>query len=90
MKLPRYIIRDRDGAYASAEIALITSSSSTSGIFAICTYKQYHNEFRTHLSLNKDAPIQRDAQGRACAPLADLGRTSPSVRPNLNIRQGQP
>jgi transposase InsO family protein len=54
------------------------------------SYKQYYNEFRTHLSLDKDAPIPRDAQrGRARALLANLGRTSPSVRPSLNIRQAQ-
>jgi hypothetical protein len=38
------------------------------------SYKQYYNEFRTHLSLDKDAPIQRDARrvGRVL-PLLILG-----------------
>jgi enamine deaminase RidA (YjgF/YER057c/UK114 family) len=38
------------------------------------SYKQYYNEFRTHLSLDKDAPIRRDAQrvGRVL-PLPILG-----------------
>jgi transposase InsO family protein len=38
------------------------------------SYKQYYNEFRTHLSLDKDAPIPRDAQrvGRIL-PLPILG-----------------
>ena len=38
------------------------------------SYKQYDDEFRTHLSLDKDAPIPRDAQreGRVL-PLRMLG-----------------
>jgi hypothetical protein len=38
------------------------------------SYKQYYNEFRTHLSLDKDPPVPRDAQrvGRVL-PLPILG-----------------
>jgi hypothetical protein len=38
------------------------------------SYKQYYNEFRTHLSLDKDPPIPRDAErvGRVL-PLPILG-----------------
>jgi hypothetical protein len=50
------------------------------------SYKQYYNEFRTHLSLDKDAPIPRDAHrvGRVLS-LPILGGTAPSLRPSSNI-----
>src|SRR6201981_3109921 len=95
---PRYVIRDRDGAYAEAFIRRLTAmgirdrpisarSPWQNGLaerligsirrdcldhvvifneqhlrHLLDSYKQYYNEFRTHLSLNKDAPIPRDAQ----------------------------
>jgi transposase InsO family protein len=107
---PRYIIRDRDGAYGDAFIRRITAigirdrpisarSPWQNGLaerpigsirrdcldhvvifderhlrHLLISYKQYYNEFRTHLSLDKDAPIRRDAQrvGRVL-PLPILG-----------------
>ena len=107
---PRYIIRDRDGAYGDAFIRRITAmgirdrpisarSPWQNGVaerligsirrdcldhvvvfnerhlrHLLNSYKQYYNELRTHLSLNKDAPIPRDARrvGRVL-PLPILG-----------------
>jgi len=46
-------------------------------------YKKYYNEARTHLSLEKDAPIPRDAGS------AYLGRAAPPVCPSVSFRQGQ-
>jgi transposase InsO family protein len=107
---PRYIIRDRDGAYGDAFIRHLTAmgirdrpisarSPRQNGLaerligsirrdcldhvvifneqhlrHLLDSYKQYYTEFRTHLSLNKDAPIPRDAQrvGRVL-PLPILG-----------------
>jgi transposase InsO family protein len=107
---PRYIIRDRDGAYGDAFIRRITvmgirdrpisaRSPWQNGLaerligsirrdcldhvvvfnerhlrHLLNSYKQYYNEFRTHLSLDKDAPIRRGAQrvGRVL-PLPMLG-----------------
>ena len=37
------------------------------------SYKQYYNEFRTHLSLDKDAPVRRGAQRVGVLPLPILG-----------------
>jgi transposase InsO family protein len=102
---PRYIIRDRDGAYGDAFIRRITAmgirdrpisarSPWQNGLaerligsirrdcldhvvifneqhlrHLLKSYKQYYNEFRTHLSLDKDPPVPRDAQrvGRVLA-----------------------
>jgi transposase InsO family protein len=94
---PRYIIRDRDGAYGCTFIRRLTAmgirdrpisarSPWQNGLaerligsirrdcldhvvvfneqhlrHLLKSYKQYYNEFRTHLSLEKDAPIPRDA-----------------------------
>jgi transposase InsO family protein len=95
---PRYIIRDRDGAYGEAFIRRLRAmgirgrpisarSPWQNGLaerpigsigrdyldhvvifgeqhlrHLLKSYKQYYNEFRTHLSLEKkDAPIPRDA-----------------------------
>jgi transposase InsO family protein len=107
---PRYIIRDRDGAYGDAFIRRITAmgirdrpisarSPWQNGVaerligsirrdcldhvvvfnerhlrHLLNSYKQYYNELRTHLSLNKDAPIPRDARrvGRV-RPLPIMG-----------------
>jgi hypothetical protein len=40
----------------------------------LCAYAAYYNQTRTHLALNKDAPIQRAAQrfGKIAAILAGL------------------
>jgi hypothetical protein len=74
---PRYIIRDRDGAYGEAFIRRLTTMGIRDRrdcldhvvIFGeqhlrhlLNSYKEYYNESRTHLSLKKDAPIPRDAQ----------------------------
>jgi transposase InsO family protein len=95
---PRYIIRDRDGAYGEAFIRRLTAmgirdrpisarSPWQNGLaerligsirrdcldhvvifgeqhlrHLLNSYQQYYNESRTHLSLEKDAPIPRDAQ----------------------------
>jgi len=58
----------------SGATALMTSSSSASGILAICSIfdQQCYNEVRTHLSLQKDAPIPRKARGIVACP-ANLG-----------------
>jgi hypothetical protein len=90
---PRYIIRDRDGAYGEAFIRRLTAMgirdrpiSPLGSIWRDCldhvvifgeqhlhhllnSYQEYYNESRTHLSLEKDAPIPRDAQriGRVLA-----------------------
>jgi transposase InsO family protein len=94
---PRYIIRDRDGAYGDHFVRRLTAmgirdrpisarSPWQNGVaerligsirrdcldhvvifneqhlhHLLNSYKQYYNEFRTHLSLDKDAPIPRDA-----------------------------
>jgi hypothetical protein len=55
----------------------------------LSAYQQYYNESRTHLSLKKDAPIPRDAQGGTRACLANLGRITPSLYPSLKFRQAQ-
>jgi Integrase core domain len=102
---PRYVIRDRDGAYGSAFIRRLTAmgirdrpvsaqSPWQNGLaerligsirrdcldhvvifgeqhlrHLLNSYQEYYNESRTHLSLNKDTPIPRDAQrvGRVLA-----------------------
>ena len=43
----------------SGGIALTMSSCLASGTFVICSIQKYYNEVRTHLSLEKDAPIPR-------------------------------
>jgi hypothetical protein len=83
---PRYLIRDRDGAYGAAFIRRIramgirdrpVSGRSPWQIRGECldhvvvvgerhlrhvlaSYQKYYNEVRTHLSLQKDAPVRRD------------------------------
>jgi Integrase core domain len=83
---PRYLIRDRDGAYGAAFIRRIramgirdrpVSARLIGSIRRECldhvvvvgerhlrhvlaSYQTYYNEVRTHLSLQKDAPIRRD------------------------------
>jgi hypothetical protein len=83
---PLYVIRDRDGAYGDTFIRRITAMGIRDRPISDCldhvvvfndcsiSYKQYYNELRTHLSLDKDAPIRRDAQsvGRVL-PLPILG-----------------
>jgi hypothetical protein len=48
----------------SGGIALTMSLCLASGTFVICSthYQKYYNEARTHLSLEKDAPIPRAVQ----------------------------
>jgi hypothetical protein len=66
-QIPR-CFRDRDRAYGEIFVR---------GVRSICTrvlvsYMGYHNRARTHLSLNKDAPISRAAEnaGRIiCCPI---------------------
>jgi len=81
---PRYLIRDRDGAYGAAFIRRIRAMGirdrSVSARSPECldhvvvvgerhlrhvlaSYQKYYNEVRTHLSLQKDAPIRRDVCG---------------------------
>jgi transposase InsO family protein len=107
---PRYIIRDRDGAYGGAFIRRVAAMgirdrpiSARSPWQNVCaerligsirrecldhvvvcgerhlrhllnSYQKYYNEIRTHLSLQKDAPIPRDVcrAGRVL-PLPVLG-----------------
>jgi hypothetical protein len=93
-KVPRYLVRDRDGAYGEISFdALSDGLRSTDrrtspwqngyaerligSIRRECldhvvvfgerhlrhllnSYQQYYNEVRTHLSLQKDAPLSRD------------------------------
>ena len=54
--------------------ALTTLLCSASGIFVMCcmSYMNYYNETRTHLSLDKDAPLSRTVEraGRIlCRPI---------------------
>jgi hypothetical protein len=79
---PRYLIRDRDGAYGEVFIRRLRSMgirdrpTSFGSIRRECldhvvvfgerhlrhvllSYMNYHNEIRTHLSLEKDAPVSR-------------------------------
>jgi transposase InsO family protein len=96
---PRYIIRDRDGAYGAAFIRRLramgirdrpTSARSPwqngyaerliGSVRRDCldhvvvlserhlrhllvSYQKYYNEVRTHLSLQKDAPVRREVRG---------------------------
>jgi Integrase core domain len=84
---PRYLIRDRDGAYGAAFIRRIRAmgirdrpgyAERLIGSIrrecldhvvvvgerhlrhVLASYQKYHNEVRTHLSLQKDAPVRRD------------------------------
>jgi hypothetical protein len=74
---PRYIIRDRDGAYGGAFIRRLRAMGIRDRrdcldhvvIFGeqhlrhvLSSYLQYYSEVRTHLSLTKDAPIPREAK----------------------------
>jgi transposase InsO family protein len=106
-QIPRYLIRDRDGAYGAVFIRrvrsigirdhptsprsswqnayaerLIGSIRRDASIISWCSanhlrhvllsYLDYYNGTRTHLSLNKDAPISRaaEAAGRIlCRPI---------------------
>src|SRR5215469_15724040 len=55
------------------------------------SYQTYYNEVRTHLSLQKDAPVRRDVcrTGRVrSSPI--LGGATPSICSSLSFRQGQP
>jgi hypothetical protein len=55
------------------------------------SYQRYYNEVRTHVSVQKDAPIARDVQrtGRVI-PVPTSGRLTPPIYSNLSFRQGQP
>jgi hypothetical protein len=76
---PRYLIRDRDGAYAAAFIRRIramgirdrpvSARSCLDHVIVVgephlghvlASYQKYYNEVRTHLSLQKDAPVRCD------------------------------
>ena len=56
----------------------------------LLNYQNYYNECRTHLSLDKDAPLSRAVQldGRITANPVSW-RTASSILPNLSFRQGQ-
>jgi hypothetical protein len=56
----------------------------------LLNYQSYYNECRTHLSLDKDAPLSRAVQldGRITANPVSW-RTASSILPNLSFRQGQ-
>ena len=92
--------RDRHGrtdmrrglSVQSGGIALTTWSSLANGTFVICfTHtKATTTRLRTHLSLDKDAPVPRRGAGtRPRGFSADLGRPTPSIRSDLSFRQGQ-
>jgi hypothetical protein len=112
-KPPRYLIRDRDGAYSAAFIRRIAMgirdrpvsarSPSQNGYaerligsirrecldhvvvvgerhlrHVLASYQKYYNEVRTHLSLQKDAPVRRDVcrTGRVrSSPILGAGYT---------------
>ena len=84
---PRYLIRDRDGAYGAAFIRRIRAMGIRDRpVYAerligsirrecldhvvvvgerhlrhvLASYQKHYNEVRTHLSLQKDAPVRRD------------------------------
>ena len=79
---PRYLIRDRDGAYGAAFIRRIRAMGIRDRPVigsirrecldhivvvgerhlrhVLASYQKYYNEVRTHLSLQKDAPVRRD------------------------------
>jgi hypothetical protein len=53
-------------------------------------YKQYYNEISyAPIARQRPADSARRREGRARAPVTNLRRTTPSVCPRLNIRQGQ-
>jgi hypothetical protein len=67
---PRYLIRDRDGAYGAAFIRRIRAMGIRDRPVSVLSpwhlrhvlksYQKYYNEVTTHLSLQKDAPVRRD------------------------------
>src|ERR1700716_4196237 len=48
----------------------------------LLSYKDYYNATRTHLSLNKDAPVPRGVEWEYRLP-PDPGRTAPSIWPDM-------
>src|SRR5262249_4853000 len=48
----------------------------------LLSYEHYYNATRTHLSLNKDAPVPRGVEWEYRLP-TDPGRTAPSILPDL-------
>ena len=54
------------------------------------SYQKYYNEARTHLSLQKDAPIPRAVQtvGQTVGR-ANIGRAAPPIYPSVSFRQGR-
>src|SRR5215471_7623791 len=121
---PRYLIRDRDGAYGTAFIRRVramgirdrpTSARSPwqngcaerlvgsirrdcldhVAIFGerhlrqlVNSYQRYYNEIRTHLSLNKDAPIPRDVVREGSVRFAGFGWSAPSISSSLRFPTG--
>ena len=120
---PRYLIRDRDGAYGEVFIRRLRSmgirdrptsprSPWQNGyaerligsirrecldhvvVFGerhlrhvLLSYMKYHNEIRTHLSLEKDAPADSTDRNHSFTP--NPRRASPSLRPDLSFRYAQ-
>ena len=54
------------------------------------SYLEYYERTRTHLSLNKDAPISRPIQTAAMGPVVEIpsGRAPPSLRTRHRFGRG--
>jgi hypothetical protein len=60
----RYIIRDRDSVYGEICLDHVVVFGERHLCHVLLSYMHYYNSARTHLSLNKDAPLPREAVGR--------------------------
>ncbi len=54
---PRYVVRDRDAVYGDVDNVVVFGEQHLRHLLTL--YQRYYNEARTHLSLNKDAPVPR-------------------------------